>query len=92
MWQQSATSGHHLIVLDALYGKAQYADAYGWRESLKELERNWFTPLWTMSRQGLFSRITLTALDGGRSKNFTARRIDLRKFWRRPKPISIYAS
>ena len=91
MWQQSAASGHHLIVLDALYGKAQYADAYGWRESLKELERSWFAPLWAMSRQGLFDRITLTALGECKSKNFTARRVDLRKFWRRPKPISIYA-
>jgi hypothetical protein len=91
IWQQSATSGHHLVVLDALYGKAQYADAFGWREGLKELERSWFKPLWAMSRQGLFDRITLTALDGARSKNFTARRVDLRKFWRRPKPISIYA-
>jgi hypothetical protein len=78
-------------VLDALYGKAQYADAYGWRESLKELERSWFTPLWAMSRQGRFDQITLTTIGEGRSKNFTARRADLRKFWRRTKPISIYA-
>lgn len=90
-WRQSMISGDHLVVLSALHAKAQYADAYGWRESLKELEHSWFAPLWEMSRQGRFDKITLTALGEHRSRNFTARRGDLKKFWRRPRPISIYA-
>lgn len=90
-WQQSKLSGNHLVVLNPLQGKAQYTDAYGWRESLKELEQSWFAPLWAMSRQGHFDNITLTALGENGSKNFTARRGDLKKFWRRPRSISFYA-
>lgn len=89
-WQQSAATGSHLVVLLALQGQAQYADAYGWRENLKELERSWFVPLWAMSKQGRFDQITLTALGEKRSRSFTARRSDFRKFWRRTKPLSTY--
>lgn len=90
-WHHSATSGEHLVVLDALLGKAQYGDAYGWRESLKELERSWFSPLWALAKQGAFDQLTLTAVHGSRTRNFVIRRGDLRKFWRRVKPLSVYA-
>lgn len=90
-WYQSALSGNHLVVLNALYGKAQYADAYGWRESLKELEQKWFESLWVMLKSGKLSQLTLTTLDASKTKNFTLRRGDLRKFWLRAKPFSIYA-
>lgn len=90
-WHQSATPGNHLVVLDSLYGKAQYADAYGWRESLKELERKWFAPLLAMSKQGKFNQLTLTVISNHKTKTFDLRRGDLRKFWRSAKPLSSYA-
>ncbi|SCY43678.1 phosphoglycerate mutase [Nitrosospira sp. Nsp13] len=89
-WHQSAMPGNHLVVLDSLHGKSQYADAYGWRESLKELERNWFAPLWTMCRQGKFDQLTLTDTGGRNTQNFALKRGDSRKFWRRAKPLSSY--
>jgi hypothetical protein len=89
-WLQYATSGSHLVVLNVLHGKTQYADAYGWRESLKNLERNWFEPLLAMVKQGRINQLILTAVSETKSKNFTARTGDLRKFWRRTKPISSY--
>jgi hypothetical protein len=91
-WHQSAAAaGTHLVVLDALLGKAQYGDAYEWRESLKELERNWFAPLWALSKQSKFDQITLTAVHENKTRNFALKRGDFRKFWRRAKPLSIYA-
>ena len=90
-WRQSAASGKHLVVLDTMLGKAQYGDAYGWRESLRELERNWFAPLWIMAKQGKFNQLTLTAVHESKTKNFSLRRGDWRKLWRRTKPLSIYA-
>ncbi len=87
----SATSGKHLVVLDALQGTAQYRDAYGWRESLKALDRDWFGPLWGMFRQGQVDQVTLTTLDDKGTTNFVVRRSDLGKFWRRPKPILSHA-
>ena len=34
-----------LIVLDQLKEAGQYGDAFGWREAISALERDWFTPL-----------------------------------------------
>jgi hypothetical protein len=92
IWRQSTTSGNHLVVLDSLHGKAQYHDAYGWRESLKQLDHDWFGPLWTMLRQGEVDQVTLTSLENKKARNFIVRRSDLRKFWRRPKPVGTYAA
>jgi hypothetical protein len=88
---QHPASGHHLGVLDVLHGKAQYGDAYGWRESLKKLEQNWFEPLSGMLKRNMLSEITITAVGSAITRNFTARSGDLRKFWRRPKPLSTLA-
>ncbi|KIO49300.1 phosphoglycerate mutase [Nitrosospira sp. NpAV] len=90
-WRESAVPGDHFIVLDSLHGRAQYADAYGWRESLKELERNWFAPLWSMSRQGKLDQLTLTSISHRKTQNFVLRKSDTRKFWRRTQSFSSYA-
>ena len=84
-------SGHHLVVLDVLHGKAQYEDAYGWRESLKYLEQNWFEPVLHMLRQSVLTQVVITAVGGAKTRNFTVRSGDLRKFWRRQKPFSEFA-
>jgi hypothetical protein len=90
VWEASVRTGRHLVVLDELQGRAQYRDAYGWRESIKEMERRWFDPLWRMFRGGQFDEIMFTAPDESSSKSFTATRSDSRKFWRRPRPILAY--
>ena len=61
-------------------------------ESLKQLDYNWFEPLWAMLRQGEIDRLTLTSLGNKEARNFSVRRSDFRKFWRRPKAISAYAA
>jgi len=87
---RSAVSGDQLVVLDALQGKARYADAYGWRESLRNLEQNWFEPLLEMLKQGRIDQLVLTVISETKTKNFTARSGDLRKFWRKTRPVSTY--
>ena len=88
---QYAASSNHLAVLDMLLGKAQYVDAYGWRESLKNLEQNWFEPSLAMLKQGQIAQLTVTAIGETSTRNFTVRTGDLRKFWRKTKPISTYS-
>jgi hypothetical protein len=88
---QLPASGHHLVVLDVLQGKAQYGDAYGWRESLKSLEKNWFESISGMLRRNMLSEIVITAVGSTSTRNFTLRSGDLRKFWRRPKSLSTLA-
>ena len=89
---QYTASGNQLAVLDVLLGKAQYADAYGWWESLKNLEQNWFEPSLEMLKQGRIDQLIVTAIGETIARNFTARTGDLRKFWRKKKPISTYSN
>lgn len=87
----TSPSDKHLVVLDSLEGKASYSDAYGWRESLKELEKHWFQPLFAMVKQGKLHQLKLSVLGKKGNKDFTIRSGDMKKFWRTTKPISVHA-
>lgn len=91
-WLQSAGSGNHLVVLDSLSGKTQYGDVYGWRESLKQLEHDWFAPLLAGLKQGRINQLTITAIGEHGIRNFSVSRGDLWKFWRTQKPLYAYAT
>ncbi len=88
----SAGTGVHLILLDRLRSAAQYGDAHGWRESLAQLERDWFAPLLEALRQERIGMLTLHALGPAGAHSVEATRGDLRRFWRRVKPLADYAS
>ncbi|GKS68216.1 hypothetical protein W03_02200 [Nitrosomonas sp. PY1] len=85
---QNITAGDHLIILDALYGKAQYRDAYGWRESLKKMEIDWFTPLYSALEAKKINQLILTTLDSTVTRSFFITTSDLWKFWRKIKPMA----
>ena len=89
-WQQHAKSGNHLVVLDSLWRKAQYNDAYCWRKEFKQLEKNWLAPLFIALQKGEINKFTLTSLNENSIRNFTLSRKNLWKFWRVTKPLSIY--
>ena len=88
---RASPSDKYLVVLDMLQGNASDPDAYGWRESLKELEKNWFEPLFALVKQGKFQQLKLSVLGKNGHKDFTIRPGDTKKFWRMAKPISAYA-
>ncbi|MBL78591.1 MAG: phosphoglycerate mutase [Nitrosomonadaceae bacterium] len=89
-WPHLNKSDRQLIFLNSLYGKAQYGDAHGWRESLKELEKNWFMPMLTMLRQGIIKQVTITAINEGVTRNFFITRNNLYRFWRLGRPFPTY--
>ena len=91
-WCQSAAAGNHLVMLNMLHTKTQCDDAYGWRESLKKLEQDWFAPLLAALKQGKLEQLTLTVISERGDKNFTMTRDDLWKFWRAVKPLATYAA
>ena len=91
-WYQSAAAGNHLAVLDMLHMKTQYDDAYGWRESLKKLEQDWFAPVLAALKQGKLEQLTLTVVSEQGDKSFTVTRDDLWKFWRAAKPLVTYSA
>jgi hypothetical protein len=87
----SVSEGVKLIVLDQLRCATQYDDAHGWRKALQQLERAWFAPMLAALRQERIGMLSLHALgpDGVVSSEVT--RGDLRRFWRRVKPLAEYA-
>jgi len=84
-------AGVQLILLDPLRGAAQRGDAHAWRESLLALERGWFAPLLAALKEGRIGMLSLFAL--GPQGVFAAEvtRGDLRRFWRRVRPLADYA-
>lgn len=91
-WLMTQPQGNHLIVLDSLRGKAKYRNAYGWREALTEMERDWFLPLYTGLKAGKINQLTITALSESSAQDFMLTYSDLWKFWRTTKPLSIHSS
>jgi hypothetical protein len=69
-----------LIVLDQLRAGGQVGDAYGWREAIVGLERDWFAPLLAALRRGGRARL----LDPVHGQALAVSRADVWKVWRRP--------
>ena len=78
-------NGNSLILLDQLTGAGQYGDAYGWREALGVLERDWFAPLLTNLRQ--MDPEDLRLVDPVNGESLILKRADAWKFWRRPRRL-----
>ena len=87
----SASEGVNLIVLDQLRGPARYGDAHAWRESLAGLERDWFAPLLEVLRQERIGMVSLHALGPEGVLSAEVTRGDLRRFWRRVRPLADFA-
>jgi hypothetical protein len=84
-------TGVTAVVLDALRAAAAYGDADAWRDALGVLERDWFAPLLDALRAGRIGMITLHAPGVTRTLEVETTRQDLRYFWRRAKPLAVYA-
>ena len=89
MRHRAPEDGRHLVVLDMLRGAAALGDAEALTQRLQKLETDWFAPSLAALRAGRFGMITLHVPDAGLS--FETARGDLRRFWRRPRPLSHYA-
>jgi hypothetical protein len=86
-----ADSGVHLVLLDQLRAAARYGDAQGWREGLQQLERDWFAPLLQALKQERIGMLSLHALGPAGTLSSEVAHGDLRRFWRRAKPLAHYA-
>jgi hypothetical protein len=89
--RNGAGTGVNLILLDELRAPAQYGDAHAWRAGLARLERAWFAPLLEALRQERIGMLSLHALGPGGALSVETARGDLRRFWRRVKPLAEYA-
>jgi hypothetical protein len=88
----SGNEGIELLVLDALRDPASYGEMADWRQRLAALERDWFAPLAGALGRGRLGMITLHAIGAGGTLDAETTRQDLRRFWRRRRPLPSYAS
>ena len=78
--------GRHLVVIDRLRGVRASGDPEGFARRLQELETTWFAPLLAALKSGRIGMLTIHAPEAAAS--FEAVRSDLRRFWRRPRPLA----
>lgn len=77
-----------LATLDACRLPAQYADLPRWHEAVAALEENWFAPLLRALEEDALQELNVIT----EHHAFRLRRLDLMKFWRRPKFLSRLAA
>ena len=75
-----------VMLLDNLTHAGQYGDAYGWREALRDLERDWFAPLQDALRRSGPGGLSLNDPVNGKTLRLHAS--DAWKFWRRPRDLA----
>jgi hypothetical protein len=85
--ERAPQDGRHLVVLDALRAPLALADADALRSRLEALEQRWFAPLLDALRDGRIGMITIHVPDAPSGVSFETIRGDLRRFWRRPRPV-----
>lgn len=79
--------GRHLVQLEALRAANATDDGEGWQRALQQLEEAWIAPLMEMLRADRIGMISLHVPDGPESRSYELVRGDLRRFWKRPKPL-----
>lgn len=88
--ERAPEDGRHLVQLDALRGAHALGDAEALAARTLELETQWFAPLLAALRTGRVGMLTVHVPDAGAS--FETARGDLRRFWRRPRPLAEYSA
>ena len=81
--------GRHLAVLDGVRAAAALEQHAEHEEGVEALERDWFSPLLAALRAGRIGMVTVRVPAPGAS--FETVRGDLRRLWRRPRPLTYYA-
>jgi hypothetical protein len=89
-WLQGAPhEGRHLVVLDSLRAALALGGADSHVERLTALESRWFAPLLEALRGERIGMVTVQVPDSG--DGYETVRSDLRRFWRRARPLAAYA-
>lgn len=87
---RAGTDGRHLVVLDALRAPLALGDPATYAHRLEHLEASWFLPLLDALRASRIGMVTIHVPEAGASFETTGP--DLRRFWRRVRPLAAYAT
>jgi len=83
-------AGRQLVVLDALAAATALRDGEAHAARLGAMEAGWFAPLLAALKSGRIGMVTVHLPDAGLSIETV--RGDLRRFWRRPRPVAAYGT
>lgn len=76
-----------LLEFPACARAGEAGDADAWRAALESLDLNCVSPALTALSAGMIDRIVLTGITGRRCLEARVNRLDLLRFWRRPRPF-----
>lgn len=87
--ERAPEEGRHLVLLDQLRGALTLGGAEAHAALARDLDAEWFTPLMEALRADRIGMVTLHVPEAGASWETT--RSDLRRFWRRIRPLAAMA-
>jgi hypothetical protein len=83
--------GRHLIVLDALRVPLALGATGEYQDRVAAIEAQWAAPLLAALRERRIGMLSIHVPDAAQCAAYETIRGDLRRFWRRPKPLESYA-
>jgi hypothetical protein len=86
-----APGGITPLIVAELNAASAYGDVAGWRDAVTGLERSWWAPIVAGIHDGALESITLHGLGPDFGCTATLDRKDLRRFWRRKRPLLDFA-
>jgi len=86
--ERAPEEGRHLVVIEVLRGATALGDSAALDARLRELEERWFAPLLAALRAARIGMLTVHVPEAGAA--FETVRGDLRRFWRRLRPLASY--
>ena len=89
-WVETAASGDHLIVLDAPAEALRDGDVTAWRDRITAIDAQWVQPLLDALRAKTIATIKIVACNRENLLETAVTSADLRKFWRRVRPLATY--
>lgn len=84
-------TGNTLLVLDGLSRAVRRGDYYAWRESLRQLELDYLTPLLKSLQARDIQQVSLEVLQEEGSFHYEVNSTSLWKWWKRVYPLAHYA-
>jgi hypothetical protein len=87
----AAATGNHLIVIDAPAEALRDGDITAWRDRLTGIDAQWIQPLLDAVRAKAIAGIKIIACNRENLLETAVSSADLRKFWRRVRPLATYA-
>jgi hypothetical protein len=80
-----------LNIINKLNNAMLYGDLAKWRDAHEQLDAEYFVPLLAALKSGAMNLLTIIDPNPYKPREFVITKNNLRKFWRRAKPIGAYA-